>query len=68
MKFDLTHARINAGFSIRGFARQVGINEATLRRLEGGLAVRPESAKPVADYFGVKVTDLMPPAAERSAA
>lgn len=60
MTFDLTRARINAGHSIRGLARELHTHEQTIRRLEQGLPVRPESAKPVADYFGVRVTDLMP--------
>lgn len=58
--FDLERARVNAGYSIRGLARHLKIHEATLRRLEDRLPVRPESAKPVADFFEVQVTDLMP--------
>lgn len=58
--FDLTAARLNAGFTIRGLARHVGINEQTLRRLEGGEGAHPASAKRVADFFGVLVTDLLP--------
>lgn len=58
--FDLERARINKGHSIKGLARQVQVHEQTIRRIENGLPVRPESAKPVADYFGVKVTDLIP--------
>jgi ribosome-binding protein aMBF1 (putative translation factor) len=58
--FDLERARVNAGYSIRGLARKLKIHEATIRRLEDRLPVRPESAKPVADFFGVQVTDLMP--------
>lgn len=58
--FDLTSARINAGYSIRGLARHLKVTEQTIRRLEQGLDVRPENAKPVADFFDVKVTDLMP--------
>jgi transcriptional regulator with XRE-family HTH domain len=59
-RFDLAQARVNAGYSIRGFAREVGVSEQTLRRLEQGLGVRPEGAKLVADFFEVKVTDLLP--------
>jgi transcriptional regulator with XRE-family HTH domain len=66
--FDVRTARVNAGYSIRAFARHVGIHDATLRRLEAGERVRPESAKPVADFFEITVTDLMPAAADRSAA
>jgi helix-turn-helix protein len=59
-RFDLERARVNAGYSIRGLAREVKTHEATIRRLERGLPVRPRSAKPVADFFEVQVTDLMP--------
>jgi transcriptional regulator with XRE-family HTH domain len=58
--FDLARARINKGHSIRGLARELGVSEPTIRRLEKGEPVRPESAKPVADYFEIQVTDLMP--------
>ena len=58
-RFDLTRARVNKGHSIRGLARELEVHEATIRRLEQGLPVRPESAKPIADYFGVQVTDLL---------
>lgn len=60
VEFDLERARINKGHSIRGLARELGVSEPTIRRIEKGEPVRPESAKPVADYFGVQVTDLMP--------
>lgn len=59
-RFDLVTARVNAGLSIRGLARKLNTHEQTIRRLEQGLPVRPESAKPVADFFDVLVTDLMP--------
>lgn len=58
--FNLAEEYRNAGFSRRGFAREVGITEPTLRRLEIGAGVHPANAKKVADYFGIKVTDLMP--------
>lgn len=63
---ELRQARINAGYGIRGLARHLDVHEQTIRRLEEGLPVRPENAKPVADFFGVQVTDLIP--LEREAA
>lgn len=66
MTFDLTTARINAGFSIRGLADRLDIGEHSIRRLEAGEIVHPATAKKVADFFGVLVTDLMP--IEREAA
>lgn len=59
-RFDLRRARLNAGLSIRGAARTIGVHEQVIRRLEAGEGVRPESVKPVADYFGVKVLDIAP--------
>jgi transcriptional regulator with XRE-family HTH domain len=59
MSFDLTTARLNAGFSIRGLARDLGIGEQAIRRLENGEVVHPATAKKVADKFGVRVTDLV---------
>lgn len=58
--FDLAAARINAGFSRKGFARKLKIHERSLQRLEEGRTVRPQTAKPVADYFNLQVTDLIP--------
>lgn len=63
-QFDLHVARINAGYSIKGLARELGIHEHAIRQLERGGRVRPATAKVVADRFGVLVTDLMPIAAE----
>lgn len=60
MPFDLRTAYTNAGFSRRGFARKVGVSEQSVRRLELGERIRPANAKKVADYFGLRVTDLMP--------
>jgi ribosome-binding protein aMBF1 (putative translation factor) len=64
--FDLTSARLNAGLSMRGLADAVDVAEQTIRRLEDGEGVHPANAKKVADYFGIKVTDLLP--VEREAA
>ncbi len=58
--FDLRRARLNAGLSIRGLAREAGVHEQIIRRLEAGEGARPQSVKPVADFFGVKVLDIAP--------
>lgn len=60
-RFDLARARVNAGLSVRRLAAACGVSRNTIDLLEKGRAVRPASAKLVADYFGVEVTDLMPP-------
>jgi ribosome-binding protein aMBF1 (putative translation factor) len=60
MSVDLERERINRGHSIRSLARELELSEQIIRRLESGETVRPANAKKVADFFGVKVTDLMP--------
>lgn len=59
MTFDLRSAYLNRGFSRRSFADEVGVPEPSIRRLERGLGVHPGRAKKVADYFGLRVTDLL---------
>lgn len=66
MNFDLKPARLNRGHSVKSLARELDIHEHSLRKLENGGGVHPATAKRVADYFGVQVTDLMP--IEREAA
>lgn len=51
---------MNAGFSRRSFAAHIDVPEGTIRRLENGQSIHPESAKKVADWLDVLVTDLMP--------
>lgn len=58
-QFSLSTARVNRGHTARSLAAEVGIDARTLLRLERGEAVHPAKAKKVADYFGVRVTDLM---------
>lgn len=58
--FDLRTARLNAGYSIRGMARELDVPEGSIRRLERGGGMTPENAKKIADLLGVKVTDLLP--------
>ena len=52
-------ARLNAGHSIRGLARHLGVSEQVVRRVEAGAPVRPESAKPLADFYGITVMELL---------
>lgn len=66
-RFDLEEARVNAGHSLRSLADALSIAPATIQRLEAGETVHPANAKKIADFFGVKVTDLMPLDKERAA-
>lgn len=56
---ELRRERLNRGFSRRALAREIEVPEQTLRRLEEGLGVTPMYAKRVADFYGVKVTDIL---------
>lgn len=57
---DIRAGYLNAGMSRRQFAQHIGVSEVVIRRIEDGAAVHPANAKKVADFFGCKVTDLMP--------
>ncbi|MEH3055475.1 MAG: helix-turn-helix transcriptional regulator [Patulibacter minatonensis] len=59
--FNLIDARLNSGFTTKALAREIGVHENVMRRLEGKVngPVTPENAKKVADHFGVLVTDLV---------
>jgi ribosome-binding protein aMBF1 (putative translation factor) len=60
MSFDLKSARLNAGLSIRGLAREIDVPEQSIRRFEAGdSGLHPSNAKRIADRFGVQVTDLL---------
>jgi transcriptional regulator with XRE-family HTH domain len=58
---DLRAERLNRGMDERTFARECGVTQPVIQRLErpGQHRVRPVNAKKVADYIGCKVTDLI---------
>jgi transcriptional regulator with XRE-family HTH domain len=60
MSIDARAERLNRGLSQRALATECGVSLTTVQRLEDGRGAHPENAKKVADYFGIKVTDLMP--------
>jgi transcriptional regulator with XRE-family HTH domain len=57
---NLRDERLNRGLSSRAAAEEIGVSQAVLLRAESGEGVRPVHAKRIADYYGVKVTDLWP--------
>jgi lambda repressor-like predicted transcriptional regulator len=50
----------NRGLSIRKAAIQIGISRTTLEKALGGGSLHPETAKRIADFVEVKVTDIWP--------
>lgn len=52
--------RLNRGLSRNEAARQMGIAQKTLVAAEDGRSISPSSAKAIADFYGVRVTDLWP--------
>lgn len=58
-RFQVRTARINAGHTTRSLATELGMHPATLQRIEDGESAHPANVKKVADFFGVKVTDLL---------
>lgn len=60
MSIDLKAARLDKGHSIRSLADELGVHQHSIRRLEAGGTVHPATAKKLADFYGLQVTDLMP--------
>lgn len=58
--FDLRVARMNQGLSIRQLAARTGVSRNAITQLERGGSASEASVKPLADYFGVLVTDITP--------
>ena len=60
---DLRAERLNRGMDERTFARECGVTQPIIQRLErpGRHRVRPMNVKKVADYLGCNVVDLLPP-------
>jgi transcriptional regulator with XRE-family HTH domain len=60
VRVHLEAERLNRGHSLRSAAKAIGVERGTLERAERGLGVHPASAKKIADFYGVKVTDFWP--------
>lgn len=58
-RFDFKAARLNRGLTQRQLAKECGVSLTVIQRLEGDGNAFPQNAKKVADYLGVKVTDLI---------
>jgi transcriptional regulator with XRE-family HTH domain len=57
---ELIGRRRNKGLSVREAAIEIGISRETLARAERGDGVHAGTAKQIADFYGVLVTDLWP--------
>lgn len=59
--------RLNRGLSVSDAATTIGVARGTLLKAERGEVVWPPLAKRIADFYGVRVTDIWP-VEDRSAA
>jgi transcriptional regulator with XRE-family HTH domain len=59
MRFDLRKARHARGETIATVAAGTGLSRHTLMRVEAGSTPQAPTAKAIADYFGVPVSDLI---------
>lgn len=57
---NLREERVNRGLSERMAAAEMGIARETLLRAERGERPHPAQGKKIADFYGVRVTDLWP--------
>lgn len=57
---NLVAERLNRGLSTRDAAREIGVSQDLLLRAENGSTPQPRHAKLIADFYGVKVTDVWP--------
>lgn len=59
---EMREHRLNAGLSASAAAREISVPKRLILDLENGVDVRPHpaNAKRLADFYGVKVTDLWP--------
>lgn len=60
MNAALIAARKNEGLSQRAAAKRMGITADILQRAEQGSHPHLKTAKVIADFYGVKVTDIWP--------
>jgi transcriptional regulator with XRE-family HTH domain len=60
MSLDMRKERINRGYSLRALSRELGVPEQTIRRAEQGQTPSVANARKLAEFYGVKVTDIWP--------
>ena len=57
---NLVVERLNQGLSVNRAAIAIGIARGSLQKAEAGEMPHPAVAKQIADFYGVKVTDVWP--------
>ena len=58
---NLKALRLDRGLSARAAAGEIGLEQQTLLNAEkGAFTPRPENAKKIADFYGLKVTEIWP--------
>jgi transcriptional regulator with XRE-family HTH domain len=55
---NLISRRVNLGLSITLASRAMKVDRRTLERAERGESVSPSSAKKIAGFYGLQVTDV----------
>lgn len=58
--FAIRRARIKRGLTIKAMAAEIGVTASLLSRVERGQHVRPANMLRIADYFGVRASDIWP--------
>lgn len=61
VKRQLVDRRLDLGLSILAAATQMGVEYKTLQRAENGLRIWVSSAKKIADFYGLRVTEIWTP-------
>jgi transcriptional regulator with XRE-family HTH domain len=57
---NLRAERIDRGLSLAEAGELMGVDRRTLNKAEEGVMPQPAKAKRIADFFGVRVTDIWP--------
>jgi len=57
---NLKAERLNRGLRVPEAAEKIGVAPHVLRTAEQGTLPRPAAAKLIADFYGVKVSDIWP--------
>jgi DNA-binding XRE family transcriptional regulator len=60
-RFNLRTERLNRGYTVADLSREADVSRMAIHRLERGGSCAPMTAKAIADVFGVKATDVLPP-------